>query len=79
MDRRAFLTTLAGGLLAAPLAAAAQPAGKMPRIGIVMRSAALALLVLLAWSGAWAWWIHDDEVQQRELRRRLKRIDWGGE
>jgi len=33
MDRRAFLGTLAGGLLAAPLAAEAQPAGRMPRIG----------------------------------------------
>jgi putative ABC transport system substrate-binding protein len=32
MDRRAFLGTLAGGLLAAPLAAEAQPAGKGPRL-----------------------------------------------
>ena len=29
MDRRTFLSTLAGGLLAAPLAAEAQPAGKV--------------------------------------------------
>ncbi len=35
MDRRAFLRTLAGGLLAAPLAAEAQSAGKAPRIGFV--------------------------------------------
>ena len=34
MDRRAFLGTLAGGLLAAPLAAEAQPAG-MPRVGVL--------------------------------------------
>ncbi|HEY4938147.1 MAG TPA: ABC transporter substrate-binding protein, partial [Actinomycetota bacterium] len=33
MDRRAFLGTLAGGLLAAPLAAEAQTAGKVLRIG----------------------------------------------
>src|SRR5512143_158343 len=33
MDRRAFLGTLTGGLLAAPLAAEAQQAGKIPRIG----------------------------------------------
>jgi putative tryptophan/tyrosine transport system substrate-binding protein len=33
MDRRAFLTTLAGGLLAAPLAAEAQQTGKVPSIG----------------------------------------------
>ena len=33
MDRRAFLATLTGGLLAAPLAAAAQQAGKVWRIG----------------------------------------------
>lgn len=33
MDRRMFLGTLAGGLLAAPLAAEVQPAGKVYRIG----------------------------------------------
>jgi hypothetical protein len=33
MDRRTFLGTLAGGMLAAPLAAGAQPAGKVYRIG----------------------------------------------
>jgi ABC-type uncharacterized transport system substrate-binding protein len=33
MDRRAFLGTLAGGLLAAPLTAQAQQAGKVPRMG----------------------------------------------
>ena len=35
MDRRSFLGTLASGLLAAPLAAEAQPAGKVRRIGII--------------------------------------------
>ena len=35
IDRRAFLGTLAGTLLAAPLAAEAQPAGKVPRIGFL--------------------------------------------
>ena len=35
MDRRTFLGTLTGGLLAAPLAAEAQPAGKVWRIGII--------------------------------------------
>jgi putative ABC transport system substrate-binding protein len=33
MDRRAFIATLAGGLLAAPLAAEAQSPGKIARIG----------------------------------------------
>ncbi len=33
MHRRAFLNTMAGGLLAAPLAAEAQPREKVPRIG----------------------------------------------
>ena len=33
VDRRAFLGTLTGGLLAAPLAADAQQAAKVPRIG----------------------------------------------
>jgi putative ABC transport system substrate-binding protein len=32
VDRRAFLATLTGGLLAAPLAAEAQPVGKVPRL-----------------------------------------------
>ena len=35
MDRRTFIGTLAGGLLTAPLAAEAQPAGKVPRIGLL--------------------------------------------
>jgi putative ABC transport system substrate-binding protein len=33
MDRRAFIAAVTGGLLAAPLAAGAQPAGKVVRIG----------------------------------------------
>jgi putative ABC transport system substrate-binding protein len=35
MERRTFLVTIASGLLAAPLAAAAQPAGKMYRLGFL--------------------------------------------
>jgi len=35
VDRRAFIGTLAGGLLTAPLAARAQQAGKVPRIGLL--------------------------------------------
>jgi putative ABC transport system substrate-binding protein len=35
MDRRAFIGTLAGGLLAAPLAAGAQQAGKVYRVGLI--------------------------------------------
>ena len=38
MDRRAFLGTLAGGLLAPPLAAGAQQAGKVHRIGFLGNS-----------------------------------------
>src|SRR5207247_10229387 len=33
MERRTFLATLVGGLLAAPLAAEAQPREKLPRVG----------------------------------------------
>jgi len=36
MDRRAFLATVAGGLLAAPFAADAQHPAKVPRIGITI-------------------------------------------
>jgi putative ABC transport system substrate-binding protein len=39
VDRRAFIGTVAGGLLAAPLAAEAQPAGKVYRIGLLDYSA----------------------------------------
>ena len=35
MDRRTFLGTLAGGLLAAPLAAYAQPSAQVPRVGFL--------------------------------------------
>ncbi len=35
MDRRTFLGTLAGGLLAAPVAAKAQPAGKIYTMGVL--------------------------------------------
>jgi len=33
MDRRTFLATIAGGLLAAPLAGQAERARKLPRVG----------------------------------------------
>ena len=36
MNRRAFIGTLAGGLLAAPLAAEAQQAGKVARVGVIV-------------------------------------------
>ncbi len=38
MDRRAFMSTVAGGLLAAPLAAEAQPTSKTARIGFLSLS-----------------------------------------
>ena len=47
MDRRAFISTLAGGLLTAPLAAEAQSAGKIQRVGVVFsgsREESLALI-----------------------------------
>ncbi|HEX9479289.1 MAG TPA: ABC transporter substrate binding protein, partial [Methylomirabilota bacterium] len=39
MERRTFLGVIAGGLLAAPLAAEAQPAAKVPHVGYVTSSA----------------------------------------
>ena len=39
MDRRAFIGTLAGGLLAAPPAGEGQQAGKVARIGLLDHSA----------------------------------------
>src|SRR5438093_4592639 len=40
MDRRTFIGTLAGGILAAPLASEAQQTGKMYRIGVLRESKA---------------------------------------
>ena len=40
IDRRRFLGTAAGGLLAAPLAAGAQQAGRVYRVGILTNKAA---------------------------------------
>ncbi len=42
MDRRAFIGSLAGGLLAVPLAARAQPAAKVPRIGYLSANSMVA-------------------------------------
>jgi putative ABC transport system substrate-binding protein len=42
MDRRAFISGITLGLLAAPLAAEAQPTGKVPRIALVFANAPLA-------------------------------------
>ena len=40
MDRRRFIGTVASGLLAAPLAAEAQQAAKVPRIGLLANNPA---------------------------------------
>jgi ABC-type uncharacterized transport system substrate-binding protein len=42
VDRRRFIGTLAGSLLVAPLAAEAQPTGKVPRIALVFANAPVA-------------------------------------
>ncbi len=64
MDRRAFISTLAGGLLAAPLAVEGQPAGKLPRVGYVqlelpateaLREAFLEGLRERGWSDGQKW------------------------
>ena len=36
MDRRAFITGMTGGLLAAPFVAEVQQAGKVPRLGMLL-------------------------------------------
>ena len=43
MDRRAFFGTLAGGLLAAPLAAGAQTAARVYRLGFLGQTSAREL------------------------------------
>jgi putative ABC transport system substrate-binding protein len=45
MDRRAFIAGMAGGLLAVPLAAAAQQAAKMYRVGLITTTTPVATLL----------------------------------
>ena len=40
MERRSFLAMVAGSLLIAPLATEAQPAGKVPRVGVLANGSA---------------------------------------
>ncbi len=47
MERRAFISTLAGGLLAARLAAEAQQTGKVYRVGVLFASTPAATSHLL--------------------------------
>ena len=47
MDRRAFLSTLAGSLLVAPLAAEGQPVQKIPKVGFVTQTTPAGLAVLV--------------------------------
>ena len=42
MDRRRFIGTIAGGLLAVPLAAEAQEAGKVYRVGFILTTASIS-------------------------------------
>ena len=42
MERRRFIEVIAGGLLTAPLAAGAQPAGKVYRVGLISAAAPLS-------------------------------------
>ena len=58
VSRRIFLGSLAGGLLAAPLAAEAQPAGKVYRIGLLDYSAS---------DPGWEAWWNVFRHQMREL------------
>jgi putative ABC transport system substrate-binding protein len=57
MDRRAFISTMAGGLLTAPLAAEAQPTKKMWRIGFL--SSASSPANLAAVRGPFCQGLHD--------------------
>src|SRR5258707_10217726 len=63
IDRRAFISTLAGGLLAAPLAApfaadAEQTVGRVPRIGVLWPGKSSAQISILN-SAAFRQGLHD--------------------
>ena len=57
MDRRAFVATLAGGMLAAPLAAQAQQGGKVWRIGYLGSTPLTAPEMAPVWT-AFVWTSH---------------------
>ena len=63
MERRAFLAAVTGGLLAAPLAAEAQPAGKIYRVG--------TLSVGFNDDAAHDWWQPFLETNRSALRSRV--------
>jgi hypothetical protein len=53
VNRRAFLGSLAGGLVVAPRASAAQGAGKVYRVGLVFTTAPVSEMVGLTQSTPW--------------------------
>lgn len=60
MDRRAFIGTLTGGLLAGPLGAGAQERAKMPRVGVLGPGSASEML----------------KVQREPFERGLRELGW---
>ncbi len=80
MDRRTFVCTLTGSLLAAPLAAAAQQAGKVYRIGVLMNKASDPA-ESRQWQGLWLGlrergWIQGENilVELREAEGNSSRV-----
>src|SRR5438309_11688230 len=80
MDRRAFIGTLTGGLLAAPLAAEGQQTGKVPRVGWLSPGSATSDQTFLAsfrrpprtWLGGWAEHRHGVPMGGGEVRAALR-------
>jgi len=74
MDRRAFIGLAAGGLLAAPLAAEAQPAGRVARIGVTVATDAFyeAFLQGLVQAG----WVPGQNavIERRSVRGESERV-----
>ena len=66
VTRRAFIGTLAGGLLAAPLAAEAQPAGKVYRIGFLGTATPL---LISAWLRAFRQGLRELRIRRGSERR----------
>jgi ABC-type uncharacterized transport system substrate-binding protein len=80
LDRRTFVCTLTGSLLAAPLAAAAQQAGKVYRIGVLMNKASDPA-ESRQWQGLWLGlrergWIQGENilVELREAEGNSSRV-----
>jgi hypothetical protein len=68
MPRRTFMAIIAGGLLAAPLAAEGQPAGKLPVVGVDHQNASVGPVgIPQCWRGGVPSRLHNRRTHPADL------------